>query len=188
MCHGASGYRDLPIGRGILLVEDRILEKAPDTCILMLPFTLNRQWFWCQPVSVIMTTGSVQYSECGKSQIQWETSQVQYEQFQWQGFISRNDMKFHPWAFPPHPSEWTPSQDPGQGASRLINPQLPRDNWTYILGLKKYIPINHPKIPLSGLPGGLVVKTPSFWCKEHWFNPWSGNLDPTCSVAWPIKH
>ena len=41
--HGASGYRDLPTGRGVLLTEHRIMEKVTDVCILTLSFALNRQ-------------------------------------------------------------------------------------------------------------------------------------------------
>ena len=37
------------------------------------------------------------------------------------------------------------------------------------------------------LPGGLVVRTPSFQRRQCGFKPWSGNLasaDPTCHVVW----
>ena len=34
-------------------------------------------------------------------------------------------------------------------------------------------------------PGGPVVKTLHFHCRGHRFDPWSGNYDPTCWVAWP---
>ena len=35
--------------------------------------------------------------------------------------------------------------------------------------------------------GDPVVKTPCFHCREHGFNPWSGNEDPTCHAAWLKK-
>ena len=28
-----------------------------------------------------------------------------------------------------------------------------------------------------------MVKTPSYQCREHRFDPWSGNKDPTCQVV-----
>ena len=34
-------------------------------------------------------------------------------------------------------------------------------------------------------PGGPVVKTPLFLCRGHGFEPWSGNEDPICHMAWP---
>ena len=34
-------------------------------------------------------------------------------------------------------------------------------------------------------PGGLVVKSPCFKCREHGFSSWSGNWDPACCVAQP---
>ena len=34
-------------------------------------------------------------------------------------------------------------------------------------------------------PGGSVVKTTCFQCREHGFDPWSGNYDPTCKTALP---
>ena len=48
---------------------------------------------------------------------------------------------------------------------------------------KKYFKFNYLKY--MGLPGGSVVKTPFFQCREHRFNPWSGNRDPTCPTMWP---
>ena len=36
---------------------------------------------------------------------------------------------------------------------------------------------------LGKFPGGLVVRTPSFHCRGHGFDPWSRNQDPTCLVA-----
>ena len=30
-------------------------------------------------------------------------------------------------------------------------------------------------------PGGPVVKTLYYYCREQGFKPWSGNQDPTCS-------
>ena len=38
-----------------------------------------------------------------------------------------------------------------------------------------------------GLPHGPVVKTLSFQHKGYRFNPWLGNWDPTCHVAWQNK-
>ena len=32
-----------------------------------------------------------------------------------------------------------------------------------------------------------MVKTPQFHYRGHGFNPWSGNQDLTCHVAWPKK-
>ena len=37
------------------------------------------------------------------------------------------------------------------------------------------------------LPGSPVVKTSHFPCRGHRFDPWSGNKDPTCCVAWRKK-
>ena len=44
----------------------------------------------------------------------------------------------------------------------------------FTLVIKTFIP---------GLPGGLVIKTLSFHCRGHGFNPWSGNSDPTCPTV-----
>ena len=33
-------------------------------------------------------------------------------------------------------------------------------------------------------PGGPVVKAPCSRRRERGFDPWSGNLDPTCQVVW----
>ena len=34
-------------------------------------------------------------------------------------------------------------------------------------------------------PGGPVVRTLCFHGREQGFNPWLGDLDPTCCVVWP---
>ena len=41
------------------------------------------------------------------------------------------------------------------------------------------------KLSLWDFPGGPVVKTSHFQCKEHKFDPWLGNWGPTCHRAWP---
>ena len=38
---------------------------------------------------------------------------------------------------------------------------------------------------VRALPGSPAVETPSFLCKEHGFQPWSGNQDPTGRAARP---
>ena len=35
----------------------------------------------------------------------------------------------------------------------------------------------------GGFPGGPAGKTPHFPCKGHKFDPWLGNLNPTCHTA-----
>ena len=37
-------------------------------------------------------------------------------------------------------------------------------------------------------PGGPVVRTPCFHCREHRFNPWSGNYNPANWDVWPKKN
>ena len=37
-------------------------------------------------------------------------------------------------------------------------------------------------------PGGPVVRTPCFHCREHRFNPWSGNYNPANCDVWPKKN
>jgi len=35
-------------------------------------------------------------------------------------------------------------------------------------------------------PGGPIVKTPGFHCREYGFDPWPGpHADPTCQSVWP---
>ena len=40
---------------------------------------------------------------------------------------------------------------------------------------------------LGDLPDGLMVKTPSFHCRGHWFNPWLGNYHLACLTVQPRK-
>ena len=35
------------------------------------------------------------------------------------------------------------------------------------------------------VPGGPVMKTPSFYCSGHGFDLWWGNQEPTYHEAWP---
>ena len=30
-----------------------------------------------------------------------------------------------------------------------------------------------------------MVQTPRFHCRDHVFDPWSGNSDPACRTSWP---
>ena len=39
----------------------------------------------------------------------------------------------------------------------------------------------------EGFSGSPVIKTLHFQCRECVFDPWSGDWDPTCHVAWPKK-
>ena len=32
-----------------------------------------------------------------------------------------------------------------------------------------------------------MTKTPSFQCRGHGFDPWSGNQDPTGQAVWPKR-
>ena len=32
-----------------------------------------------------------------------------------------------------------------------------------------------------------MVKTPCIYCRGHGFDPWSGNLDPTCHTVQPNR-
>ena len=36
-------------------------------------------------------------------------------------------------------------------------------------------------------PEGPLLTTPHFHCRQHGFNSWSGNQDPTCSTEWLKK-
>ena len=40
------------------------------------------------------------------------------------------------------------------------------------------------KIPLRDFPGGPVVKTVCHQCRRLGFDPWPGNWDPACYLAW----
>ena len=37
--------------------------------------------------------------------------------------------------------------------------------------------------PFRDFPGGPVVKTLCFHCREYRFDPWPGNWDPTCHMV-----
>ena len=37
----------------------------------------------------------------------------------------------------------------------------------------------------QNFPGGPVIKTPSFHCRRFRLDPWLGNYNPACHVAWP---
>ena len=43
------------------------------------------------------------------------------------------------------------------------------------------------KMPSGGFPGGPVVRALSFHCRGHWFDPWSGNSDPTSRAVRPKR-
>ena len=43
-------------------------------------------------------------------------------------------------------------------------------------GLLPLLLLQLPRSPLGGFPGGPVVKTPRFHCRERRFSPWSGQL------------
>ena len=43
------------------------------------------------------------------------------------------------------------------------------------------------QIKVRGFLEGPTVKTPCFQCRGCWFDPWSGNQDPTCCPRWQKK-
>ena len=55
--------------------------------------------------------------------------------------------------------------------------------WFYVC-MCPCLPV-HPLDSQRDFPGGPVVKTSCFQCREHRFNPLSGNYDPICSAVQP---
>ena len=51
------------------------------------------------------------------------------------------------------------------------------------MGEIHHVPEHKSKVRRRDFPGGPVVKTPRFHCRERRFNPWSGNQDPTCRAG-----
>ena len=80
--------------------------------------------------------------------------------------------------------------------STSISDRSHRNNELFSFG-----PYHHPREPklwffsicaikirhFGDFSGDPVVKTLPSNAWECWFDPWSGNKDPTCHVVWPIK-
>ena len=68
------------------------------------------------------------------------------------------------------------------GIPELKEPQgLPPSHSFY-----RWAPRTRPcQRPWGDFPGGPAVRTLSFHCRGHRFDPWSGNEDPSCCVARP---
>ena len=62
------------------------------------------------------------------------------------------------------------------------------DSWTQELPIQGKLEEKEvQEFFLGDLPDDLIVKTPSFHCRGHLFNPWLGNYHPTCLTVQPTE-
>ena len=74
----------------------------------------------------------------------------------------------------------------GSGVSEPSHSSGRNVKWDSFFGNSLVIPQNVRH--RGDFPGSPVVKTPCFQCMSLGFDPWSGNQDPTYSMAWPKKY
>lgn len=160
VCHRASGYRDLLIGRGLPLIERTVTERGTMSRLSSFSLALNRQLFWCQVPRVTMTIDPTQYSlSVENSRLVrnltttaiWVVSVPRFYVKGWNKVPSISPSSSFTWMHSPSGSAQHYKYD-----KHNINPQpLGDNNRTHILGHKKYI----PKIPSKNT----ILKLLPFW-------------------------